>query len=313
MSRVGTGGLFTALCAVFSLVPTLLGQTPPNPVPFVHQPLVPTAVAPGGPDFTLTVNGAGFVPESAIQWNGSPRPTTFVSNIQLTAAIPASDIATFGSALITVVSPEPGGGVSNPVLFLTTFLIAFVDFRPMDFGTTGNAVGAAAADFNGDGKADLAMLLDNEVQVFLGNGDGSFQPAQSFARDGHSVFTEVGGIVACDLSRDGKTDLAVANYSTNENQGLGSISVSLGSGDGTFQPAVSYSIPAFRPAAIACADFNGDGSLDFAAPGLNTNSNTGDVGILLGTGDGTFMPGNTYSALTRGPGDLSPPALLWAT
>ena len=75
-----------ALCAFLALAPPLFGQTPANPIPFVHQPLVPTAVTPGGPEFTLTVNGAGFVPESVIQWNGNPRPTTFGSNTQLTAA-----------------------------------------------------------------------------------------------------------------------------------------------------------------------------------------------------------------------------------
>ena len=73
------------LLAFLTLALPLPGQNP-NPVPFVHQPLVPTAVVPGGPDFTLTVNGAGFVPGAVVHWNGSPRPTTFVSNTQLTAA-----------------------------------------------------------------------------------------------------------------------------------------------------------------------------------------------------------------------------------
>jgi len=145
-----------------------------NPVPFVHQPLVPTAIAPGGPGFTLTVNGAGFVPESVVQWNGSPRPTTFVSNTQLTAAIPAADIATIGSASITVFNPAPGG-VSNAVLFLTTFPTSSVTFKQTDFGTNARAYGVAGADFNRDGKTDLAALRDSEILMFLGNGDGTFE------------------------------------------------------------------------------------------------------------------------------------------
>ena len=50
-----------------------------NPVPFISQPLVPASVVPGGPAFTLTVNGANFVPASVVTWNGAPRPTTCVS------------------------------------------------------------------------------------------------------------------------------------------------------------------------------------------------------------------------------------------
>jgi len=88
-----------------------------NPVPFVNQPLVPSAIAPAGPSFTLTVNGTGFVSGSVVNWNGTPLSTTFVSDSQLTATVPASNIATPSTSSITVSSPSPGGGTSN-VLFL---------------------------------------------------------------------------------------------------------------------------------------------------------------------------------------------------
>src|SRR5258708_21912978 len=88
-----------------------------NPVPLVNQPLVPDAAAPGSASFTLTVNGAGFVSSSGVNWNGSPRITTFVSGSQLTAAIPASDIGTASTAVVTVVNPGPGGGASNVISF----------------------------------------------------------------------------------------------------------------------------------------------------------------------------------------------------
>ena|SRR5579863_4965546 len=58
-----------------------------NPVPFVNQPLVPDATPPNGPEFTLTVNGTGFVSGSAVNWNGSALPTQFVSPSQLTATV----------------------------------------------------------------------------------------------------------------------------------------------------------------------------------------------------------------------------------
>src|SRR5215831_15286725 len=70
-------------------------------VPLINQPLVPDAVAPGSAGFTLTLNGTGFVSGSVVNWNGSHLATTFVSGSQLTATIPASDIATAGTASIT--------------------------------------------------------------------------------------------------------------------------------------------------------------------------------------------------------------------
>jgi len=54
-----------------------------NPVPFVQQPLIPPTALPGGPGFTLTVNGSGFVAGSIVNWNGHARTTTFVSGSEL--------------------------------------------------------------------------------------------------------------------------------------------------------------------------------------------------------------------------------------
>ena len=72
------------------------------PVPFINQPLVPDATAPGGPDFNLTVNGTGFVLGSVVNWNGSPLATTFISNSKLTAIVPAADVATASTGWVTV-------------------------------------------------------------------------------------------------------------------------------------------------------------------------------------------------------------------
>jgi len=50
-----------------------------------------------------------------VRWNGADRATTYVSPTQLTAVIPATDVATAGSARVTVFNPPPGGGTSNEV------------------------------------------------------------------------------------------------------------------------------------------------------------------------------------------------------
>lgn len=83
------------------------------PVP-VTASLSPAIVSPGGPAFTLTINGSNFINGvSTVQWNGTARTTTFVSFTQLTASILAADIAAAGTASVTVVNTGPGGGTSN--------------------------------------------------------------------------------------------------------------------------------------------------------------------------------------------------------
>jgi 6-phosphogluconolactonase (cycloisomerase 2 family) len=82
--------------------------------------IAPTSANAGGPDFTLTVNGGSFISTSTVNWNGSARATTEVSDKQLTAAISAADIAAGGTAQITVVNPSPGGGTSNSLDFTIT-------------------------------------------------------------------------------------------------------------------------------------------------------------------------------------------------
>jgi len=87
-----------------------------NPAPAITS-LSPSSAMAGGAGFVLTVNGTGFVTGATVQWNGSPRTTSFVSATQLTAAIPASDIAAAGTASVTVVNPAPGGGTSAAATF----------------------------------------------------------------------------------------------------------------------------------------------------------------------------------------------------
>ena len=87
-----------------------------NPVPAITS-LSPSSATAGGTAFTLTVNGSGFIDGSVVRWDGSDRTTTFVSSTQLTADITTTDIATDGTASVTVFNPAPGGGTSNALSF----------------------------------------------------------------------------------------------------------------------------------------------------------------------------------------------------
>jgi hypothetical protein len=130
-----------------------------NPTPVLTSVSPSTAVA-GGAGFTLTATGTGFVAGSTLQWNGAARTTTFGSNTQLTAAIPASDISSVGTVQVTVVNPTPGGGTSsavtvtigNPVPVLSSLSPAkvFAGNAAFELTVTGDAfVTGATVRWNG--------------------------------------------------------------------------------------------------------------------------------------------------------------------
>ncbi len=83
-----------------------------NPAPSISS-VSPSSVTAGGAGFALTVDGSGFVSASLVYWNGGQRQTSYVSSGELTAMINAGDIASQGSATVTVVNPAPGGGTSG--------------------------------------------------------------------------------------------------------------------------------------------------------------------------------------------------------
>lgn len=137
----------------------------------------------------------------------------------------------------------------------------------------------AIADFNGDGKADLAVANNgnNTVTILLGNGDGTFaQAANSPVKVGTSPYSVVVG----DFDGDGIADLAVANASGNGPKSTykGTVTILQGNGDGTFTPAPQSPVPVGNwPISIAAGDFNQDGIPDLAV----TNYSSGTVSVLL--------------------------------
>jgi hypothetical protein len=134
------------------------------------------------------------------------------------------------------------------------------------------------ADFNGDGKPDLAVLGENDG-VLLGNGDGTFQAAIQFDAAGVTPSSVAVG----DFNGDGKLDLAVAN-AANGNSPSGTIAVLLGNGDGTLQTAVTYALGTNAdPECVAVGDFNGDGKPDLAVADFPYEPNSGGVAVLLNT------------------------------
>jgi hypothetical protein len=135
----------------------------------------------------------------------------------------------------------------------------------------------AAADFNGDGKLDIAMVTAYTLIVAMGNGDGTFQNPVQYYCNG-----ELYALVIGDFNFDGKPDVAAL-----VGTGGGPVVVFLNNGDGTFGAPGYYSVGTSD--AIAEGDFNGDGITDLAATGAD-----GYLHVLKGRGDGTFLPEDVY-------------------
>ncbi len=270
-----------------------------NPVPFLNQPLVPAAVAPGSPALTLNVSGTGFVSGAKVNFNGTPLTTTFVDSEHLSALVPAASVATAQTASVTVVNPAPGGGSSNVVYFQVAAPESAVSFAnaPNSPLQVIEAFGLAAADFNQDGKPDLAVAAGTGgLYTMLGNGDGTFTPApgspERMPSPPYDDFGSpyIGPMTVGDFNHSGHPGLAVAEFDNEV------VVILLGNGNGTFVPSSAAFADAeyMTTSAVAAADFNADGYLDLAIiDGLY-----GVAPVALGYGSGAFnAAGDLYTGL----------------
>jgi hypothetical protein len=195
---------------------------------------------------------------------------------------------------------------SSLLLFLSATLLAGNPFKPAHTYLSGgtSAISVAVADLNGDGKLDIVVsnasscytCLNGSVGVLLGNGDGTFQPAQTYDSGGNGA----GGIAVADVNGDGKLDVVVANVCAagtfcDGNSTTGSVAVLLGKGDGTFKPAQVFSSGDQISRYLVLGDFNGDGRLDVVVADGCGGCGHQNFSVLLGNGNGTFQAAHTYS------------------
>lgn len=98
-------------------VPFTISNSPnPNPVPALTS-INPASEVTRASTTTITLTGSNFIPNSEVDWNGMPLSSIYQSATTLTAFIPATDLQTAGTALVTVKNPAPDGGTSSAVNF----------------------------------------------------------------------------------------------------------------------------------------------------------------------------------------------------
>ena len=165
------------------------------------------------------------------------------------------------------------------------------------------AQSVAVGDLNGDGKLDIVVANQclstssncagssgGLVGVLLGNGDGTYKPAVTYASGGF----DAAAVSVADVNGDGKLDLIVVNScSTNTcSDETSTVSVLFGNGNGTFKTAVTYASGGDFAVGLAVADVNSDHKPDL----LVVNESEGSIGVLLNKGNGTFKAAVPYLA-----------------
>jgi hypothetical protein len=173
--------------------------------------------------------------------------------------------ADLGPPTVTVTYAGPGGTVASH----------------SDFDMSGSFKWLALEDLNGDGALDL-FAMDSSVSVRLGNGDGTFAPAQSTELRWENRYRAL-----ADLNHDGRLDFVAGGIDNDD------LHVFLGKADGSFERRVAYSMNGLSGYldAAAFGDMDNDGNVDLVY------STSHALIVLLGTGDGSFSCKLIYPAL----------------
>jgi hypothetical protein len=279
---LGIGQLTTAGTATFKFVPG----------PGIHRYIAEFS---GTATDTASASNA-----SSLTVNAAPSTTTIAQtgatgNYTLKATVTGEGSTTVPSGKISFLDT----GSQNSALGaadLGTGTESLKWTTPLSPATQSQPQSVVVADFNGDGIPDIAVAANGTatssqgyMNVLLGNGDGTFQAAKTFA-----TLVDIQAIVATPFVDGGPTDiLAICNPI----DGSSRAQILIGDGKGGFTAGTPFSVGGLGSlTALTIGDFNGDGKQDFIAAGSIYGVTVFDV--FLGNGDGTFGSGtlNAVSA-----------------
>lgn len=165
----------------------------------------------------------------------------------------------------------------------------FINQKTYSTGENSSPSFTATGDFNKDGRLDLCVVNEgtSNVGILLSFDYATFKVSSTLNGDKFSIPK---WIVLTDFNNDGLLDIAIANYASRN------IGIFFGHGNLTFSEQKTYSTGnGASPYMIATNDFNNDAIMDIAI----ANYDGGNIGILLGYGNGSFAEANTYSTGTK--------------
>lgn len=277
------GTLTTATSSAFSINP------PPTKLAFLNQPSI---VSPGSaifPAATVEIqDGSGNRVLSAtnnitIEIANNPMGATLTGNLTVAAI---GGVATFNNLILDNVGNGYTLKATSGALTTTTSNAFNADFFKTAINydaKASNPHSVAVADLNNDGASDIvtANCNSNDISIFLGNGDGTFNAATNFA------VSSPESVAIGYFNSDGNLDLVTTTFNSSN------VSVLLGNGNGSFTFSSNYSTGA-RPRIVINGDFNSDGKTDI----VTSNENSANVSLLIGNGNGTFQVNINYSVGT---------------
>lgn len=151
---------------------------------------------------------------------------------------------------------------------------------------TGSTSSIKTVDVNRDGNIDIVAgdKSNSKINIFLGNGNGTFAAPTSIATTANHQWLDIG-----DFDNNGLIDIVTISSAS------GAVTVHLGTGTGTFSAGVSYATNHAEKQVVTTGDFDGDGNLDLVAGGRNLKSSGETADILYGQGNGTFLSARTFA------------------